>query len=80
MDFQYVSWVIFARNIGSDVSNAIPGFIREIFWHSSIRDESMMFYSNAGVSAQMPARWVPFLTPVGKNVNPTEFAVFSAIQ
>ena len=36
-DSQCVSWM-FARNIDSDVSNSILGFIPEIVWHSGIQD------------------------------------------
>jgi hypothetical protein len=35
-DSQCVSWM-FARNIDSDVSNAVLGFIPEIVWHSGIQ-------------------------------------------
>jgi hypothetical protein len=40
-DSQCVSWM-FARNIDSDVSNAILGFIPEIVWHSGIQDTPLI--------------------------------------
>ena len=40
-DSQCLSWM-FARNIDSDVSNAILGFIPEIVWHSGIQDTPLI--------------------------------------
>ena len=40
-DSQCVSWM-FARNIDSDVSNSILGFIPEIVWHSGIQDTPLI--------------------------------------
>ena len=40
-DSQCVSWM-FARNIDSDVSNAILGFIPEIVWHSGIQNTPLI--------------------------------------
>lgn len=40
-DSQCVSWM-FARNIDSDVSNAILGFIPEIVWHSGIQSTPLI--------------------------------------